>query len=282
MIRRSTIWAALALLFAAPCAAASDADSGGESPRYHALLQQQLGFYAVFLPPDYDASAAEDRRYPVCVILHGNGSTELNHGRLADKFGREDWIYIAPRAPHASHRVFLEMDQPGFSAWPSYPKAWGPWGSETFPRHELAHVDLVQNYADWIAKTVADVHQRYRSDGERVVVIGHSEGAAAAVSFAMRHPNHVRGFFAYAGYLAIEPLDAAQAQLLIAHEIFPVVAHAEGDAAVPITESRKLLAFLGRFGVPHRAVLMEGGDHSFGDAPQAAARDFLRSYCCEE
>src|SRR5262245_60532691 len=70
----------------------------------HGLLQKTLGFYAVFLPEAYSKS---DQRYPLVVILHGSGSTELNHGQLANDFGREQAIYVAPRAPYPHHEVFI-------------------------------------------------------------------------------------------------------------------------------------------------------------------------------
>ena len=79
---------ALACLLAALPAAAQEAKPA--DPVHHALVQKKVGFYAVYLPPDYDAAAAAERRHPVCVILHGSGSTETGHGALSNRFGREN------------------------------------------------------------------------------------------------------------------------------------------------------------------------------------------------
>ena len=65
-------------------------------------------------PPDYDSS---NRRYPIFVILHGNGSNETSRGQLADDFGREGVIYVAVRAPYPSGGS-AGRGQPGYTAWP--------------------------------------------------------------------------------------------------------------------------------------------------------------------
>ena len=52
--------------------------------------------FPVYLPPDYDSEENRDRTWPICVILHGSGSTETAHGSFANTFGRHGVIYVAP------------------------------------------------------------------------------------------------------------------------------------------------------------------------------------------
>ena len=108
-----------------PPAAAKPAAEKRVDPVHHALVQKKVGFYAVYLPPDYAEEANAERTWPVCLILHGHGSTETGHGSLSNSFGREGVIYVAPRAAHAHREMFLEQKQPGWTAWPTFPPAWG-------------------------------------------------------------------------------------------------------------------------------------------------------------
>ncbi len=89
---------------------------------FHGLPQTQLGVYAVFLPPGYHAPENRNKRYPLVLILHGHGSTEIRHGQHADEFGRNDVIYLAPRAPYPHEGVFMELKTPGWTAWPTVPE----------------------------------------------------------------------------------------------------------------------------------------------------------------
>lgn len=256
----------------------SRAPSGDATPGvvHHALKQSHVGFYAVFLPPDYDAPENAGRRYPLCVILHGNGSNEISHGRVSNRLGRDGVIYLAPRAPHPSYEAFLGTGQAGFTAWPTYPEEWGRWDSETFPHDELRQLDAIQIYVDWIAQTIAHAQTKYRTDGKKAFVFGHSEGATFAYSFAIRRPDLVHAFFAYAGYYGLESLDEANAAVLKEAQVLPFIAHSEGDRVVSIAKSRALLSFLEKHDVPHRKALFDAGDHGMGKAAIIAAQSFFR------
>jgi predicted esterase len=141
----------------------------------HALEQRTVGFYAVFLPPDY---AQSKRSYPLVVILHSSGSTELRHGALANDFGRQRAIYVAPRAAHPHDEVFMQHDRPGWTAWPTYPKAWGELGSPGFPTDELKKsADAKSLHIEWIADTIRDARRRYRVTPAPALIYGHSNSA---------------------------------------------------------------------------------------------------------
>ena len=114
----------------------TDLDSIRSNPRFEAALERirekqkqgvpedyirrfapmrSMGSYIVVLPPDYETSG---RDYPICVILHGNGSTELNHGKMSDRWERRAGvIYVTVRAPYPHIGVIASTDKPGYTAW---------------------------------------------------------------------------------------------------------------------------------------------------------------------
>jgi predicted esterase len=268
------------LVLLAPLASAQDAaPKKPGDPVHHALVQKKVGFYAVYLPPDYHAEANAKKRWPLCVILHGHGSSETGHGGLSNTFGRDGVIYLAPRAPHAHEEMFLENKTPGWTAWPNYPKSWGAHDSPGFPRDETEKLAIDRLYTDWIAECIADVRKRYRIDGQRPVVVGHSQGAAYAHILSIHRPELVRAYFAYAGYYRDTTKDAIAAETLKKHGIRPTLYHCEGDAVVNAEETRGLAKYLTDHGVEHEAKIVPKGSHSFTSSVTHAARQFVAQLC---
>jgi hypothetical protein len=114
-----------------------------------------LGTYIVMPPPHYEES---ERRYLLCVILHGNGSNELVHSKIADKLGRNGVIYAVVRAPYSSVGVIASTGQPAYSAIPDEVD-----NSENDP----IRTTLRTNYVEWIIAVASDVQQNYRIEGGR-------------------------------------------------------------------------------------------------------------------
>lgn len=261
-----------------PKVSAEDEDL--EGVEHHALEQKKVGFYAVFLPEDY---ANSDKRYPLVVILHGSGSTEVRHGRLANEFGREQAIYVAPRAPHAHHEVFTESGRAGWTAWPTYPKNWGQWGSPEFPQERLENVDARQLYVDWIADVIQDVRARYRVTEAKAVVFGHSQGAAFAHDFAITRPDLVQAYFAFAGYYdhtTEKPELDGPAAALKKNGVRVVLAHQEGDEVVKVEQTRLLSQYMTRHGVEHAVHILPEGSHTGSPELKRLAKEFIRRQCC--
>ena len=137
------------------------------------------------MPENYKDS---EESYPVVVILHGHGSTELGHGRLADALGRDGVIYVCVRAPYAWEEIMLGARQKSYSAWPS----------ERI-ENEADIKQITPQYIDWIFACVDDAKKRYRIKGDKVYLWGHSQGAFFANACAMTYPSRVASYFAYAG-----------------------------------------------------------------------------------
>ncbi|MGE0193713.1 MAG: alpha/beta hydrolase-fold protein [Planctomycetota bacterium] len=208
----------------------------------HALATETVGTYVVLLPRDY---ATSDRRYPVVVILHGSGSTEIGHGRVADALGRDGVIYVAPRALHPHLDVIGQSGKPGWTVWP--------------PERDDAEEapDPMVQHTDWVLRCVDDVGRRYRAKTDRVAVWGHSQGAASANILAARHPERVQTFFAYAGYY---PDVWFPHETLVTWKMKGVhveLAHGLSDTVVPPEGTKVMKRRLGEAGVSHAVHLVD-------------------------
>ena len=134
------------------------------------------------LPPDYNKTK---RLYPICVILHGSGSSELRHGMYADRFGRADVIFVVPRALHPHVGVTMRSGRAGWTVWPPDPV------------EEMNTIAMTQ-HAAWVMQCVADARKRYRTAPGRIFIWGHSQGAAGANCVAALYPDKIAAYCAYA------------------------------------------------------------------------------------
>jgi pimeloyl-ACP methyl ester carboxylesterase len=137
------------------------------------------GTYIVMLPPDYDTSR---RQYPLCILLHGGGGNEREHGRAADLLGRDGVIYVAVRAPFANGPT-------SFLAWPpeAYPPESPVWGA------------LRNDYVDWISDVIKAVRKEFRVRSRSTFIEGYSEGGQFATLTALLHPDMVNGYLVESG-----------------------------------------------------------------------------------
>lgn len=129
----------------------------------------------VYLPPSYDLSEARERRYPVLVFLHGWPGSEGNwpgqgHAleTLDDMSRRGEIPEVIALFPDGGGEGML-----GRSIW-------------------LNAADGRSNLEDYIATDLvawADSMLRTRPGPRWRAVIGLSDGATAAMNFALRHPD---------------------------------------------------------------------------------------------
>lgn len=244
--------------------------------QHHALVQKKVGFYGVLLPKDY---ATNERDYPMVVILHGSGSTEERHGRMANDLGRDNAIYVLPRAPHAHEGSFIYDREAGWTAWPTFPEKWGKWDSPTFPKDEMKDIDAADLYIEWIVSSMNDARQRYRIKKDRAVIIGHSQGAAFAHNVATKHPDLVKAYFAYAGYFGSTTDDMDKSDVADAfknNKVIPWIVHYENDQAVSVEESEKLVEYFKDHEVSFKSHIMPEGSHSISDQVTKLATVFLK------
>lgn len=229
----------------------------------HYIEMQSLGTYIVMLPPDYKESKKE---YPLCVILHGRGSTELGHGTLADQLGREEVIYIAPRYSYPFVDIFIENQQEGWSGYPP------------FDFHgDYSYYAVVENLSmDWFFTCVADAKKRYRVAGDKVFMLGHSQGAFFAIACAALHPELVESYFAYAPYV---PDFYISEEILIGlkkHKVKIYLAHGTRDKVVDLKESKKAAKAMKEAGVDYVLKIFDA-DHYISTDVYSFMKEWLNS-----
>lgn len=237
------------------------AASGPKGFIRHYLSMQSRGTYIVMLPPDYETS---NRDYPICVILHGSGSVETAHGRLADEFGREGVIYVAPRAPYASPGATTSSGGQGYTSWP--PERLG----EDSPLLPAVRSD----YVEWIFSVVQAVQNEYRARPGKVFIYGHSQGGGFATLCALTHPDLVASIFVQAGssvpesYFSKDNLAAMKRSGLTAW-----ICHGTEDNVVPPTSSTTLADRLKTVGI-EVTLRMVPGDHSIAPSMREIGREW--------
>lgn len=219
----------------------------------HVLETRSVGTYIVALPDDYETSG---RAYPLCVILHGSGSTELAHGRLADVFGREDVIYIAPRAPYGHTSSFKGSGELGYTAWTP----------EDIDSLDPLYDQVPLMYADWIVRCIDDARVRYRVQGEKTIVLGHSQGAAFAYITAALYPEQIGSVFAYAGYFPDAFRTDERLRGLKDENVRLTIGHGSADNVVDPAESSGIAELLKEWNIEYALLTYEGVGH--GIAPE--------------
>lgn len=259
----SSLFLGILFVFTAVSASARDVQ--------HAIPKTSVGFYHVYLPDGYDRQP--NRRYPVCVLLHGMGSRPQSIANaVSHAAGRGDVIYIAPRAPHSHEENFLS-GKPGWRGWPL---AWSKWKDTSFPSGDVLSLDVPRLYTSWIAECLADARGRYRIDDNRAIVIGHSEGATYAHWFAYHHPEQVRAYFAHAGQYDYALEEAAER--LRAHDVFPVISHCKDDSLQKFSGSVTLVEHFKEGKLQHKAIMLDEGGHKFAPV-RSYVRAFVDEYC---
>lgn len=209
------------------------------------LENNVVGTYIVMLPPDYDSTK---RDYPVCVILHGAGSTENAHGRLSDQVGREGVIYIAPRAPYAV------PDGSGKLGYTSYLP-------ERIDSTDPLYGKFPNAYSEWIMSCVADARKHYRIDSRPATILGHSQGAAMSMITAALYPEQVRAVFAYAGYFPEDFRTEHALDALKARGVHFALAHGRADNVVPPDLSIKASDALKVHGIDATLTMYDSTSH---------------------
>jgi len=219
------------------------------------------GSYIVMLPPDYGSSK---RDYPLVVILHGNGSTELGHGRLADSMGRDGVIYVAVRAPYPAFDIARNVRGEAFTAW--LPDRIEGQDTDDIARHD---------YATWIVDVIKAARTEFRVAKDQTYIYGHSQGGHFAVLTALTHPGEIRGFLAEAGSAVPEHWYTAERLAGIKQrKITAAFVHGLGDMTVAPKASEEAAARLRGAGIAVKLDMVEG-THSGGPAIRAVEKQWL-------
>ena len=237
--------------------------------RHHNELVS-TGTYIVLLPPDYEEEP--QKSYPVCVILHGSGSTELGHGRLADAIGRDDVIYVVPRAPHAHNSSHKSTGELGYTGWPAESV------DSSSPQFHQSPI----HYANWVIGCVDDARNYYRMTDDGIRILGHSQGAALSYITAALYPERVQGIYAYAGYFFDDYTTDAVLAEMRANNVAIHLAHGKEDGVVSSKESIGLDSILTANEIDHTLQLFEETGHGTTRAVVAKMKEWMEKGRKEE
>ncbi len=233
----------------------------------HVIEMKSLGSYVALLPPGYTES---NKEYPLCLILHGMGSTELWHGKLGDELGREGIIYIVPRAAYPNLEEFGSQPVPTWSAWPSYLVE----GHPDYTPNESLYKTVDDLNTEWVFACAADARKRYRVRGERVFILGHSQGALLANVCAILHPELVESYFAYAGFLPDVYFGDKFLEGLKENKVKVYLVHGTEDKSIDSNESVKTEKAMTAAGVDCTLKLFKT-EHPFTTEIYSYAKEWL-------
>ena len=239
----------------------------------HPILQRNVGYYSVILPPGYFSSESANATYPLCVLVHGRGQTEERYQYLlSDYFPRDQVIYLMARAPHPANLDFFGGET-GYTVWP-----------EDYTRESTIVVDdslkidpmvIERLYTGLIAECIRDARSRYRISDKKIAIFGHSQGAAFGFRFAVDHPDLVDLCFVHAGAY-YSRLDGDHAgKVLLANGTKVIVTHNEDDPHVEVQHSRELVKYLEGHQVDVENKFYRTGGHDFNEEGRNLARKFL-------
>ncbi len=158
---------------------------------------------------------------PVILLLHGWTGDENAMWIFASKLP-EHYLLIAPRAPHTEPRG-------GYSWHPSREKGW-----PALDDFRPAVSALLELMAEWPATVPADF--------SNLRLAGFSQGAALTYSFALLHPERVRGLAALAGFLPDGAAAFLMGDSLQGKPIY--ISHGSKDELVPVARARQAVQLL--------------------------------------
>ena len=134
--------------------------------------------------PQAEHGASLSRAKAAMVMVHGRGATAQSMFPLADEFAQPDFHYRAPQAQNHTWYPYSflapkEKNQPGISSG----------------------IQMLHNVLNDI--TSAGI------PGERIILLGFSQGACLVTEFVARHPQKLGGIVAFSGGLIGPNIDAS-------------------------------------------------------------------------
>jgi phospholipase/carboxylesterase len=177
--------------------------------------------HAVYFPP------GRSEKYATVVALHGRGTDENDLIPLVYSLGLTDALLISPRAP-------APFEFGGGFAWYDVSQEGVP-DPQTFG----ASLGLLRRFMD-------EIRAGYPVDGQRVILLGFSQGTVMAYSVGLLDPTSFFGIAALSGYVPQRsglPLDLED---LRGFSVF--VSHGTYDQVIPVRLARESAELLKKAG----------------------------------
>lgn len=197
-----------------------------------------------FVPGQYEPNYA----YPLLVLMHGRGADQDQLVRAMPALSRRNYVGLGLRGPVP---VFKHERQVGYSwgqefeipARSSFRSVSVLSDAERFRRMLLDPVmDPMMRLEDGVFQSIREIRSLLHVHSERIFLVGHGEGAAAAYRLGLTFPDRFAGIVAINGWLPTNFRALARYQ---ACRDFPIlVVHGAWNSRVPIAHARRDVATL--------------------------------------
>ncbi len=203
-----------------------------------------------------------DHRYPLVVVLHGNGGSGERFAGLFVAAGLSpDAIVVAPQGPYPTH----QLNGFGYSWFPSV-ELFEELTTQDPGNGETALTDRVRDLAlrerevsrSYVLAAIDTVLRDYPVASDRIYVLGFSQGGVLAYDLAFNEPGRFSGLIAVGTYLR-EEIVSTEALSRAKGRIRALVCHSPQDEAVPIGEGKAASKRLRAAAIDSRFVRYEGG-----------------------
>ena len=188
-------------------------------------------------PDNYDST----KKYPLLIILHGNGANPESYMYLRDEMGASNFFVAAPQGPYT--RKVLDVNGPSYS-----------WFYLTRDKSLWERSDPMT--IEYIINVINEIKSHYNISA--VYLLGHSQGGALAYLTGIRNPDLIKGILCFG---------AGNPKELIRHEEFInaasklhiFIGHGWSDQAVPFDEAQQAKTLLTQYGFDLTFKPFQGG-----------------------
>lgn len=127
-------------------------------------------------PDNYDST----KKYPLLIILHGNGGNPESYMPYRDLMGATDFFVAAPQGPYL--RKLLQLNRPSYS-----------WFYQT--PDKMLWEKLDQPIIDYVLNVANEIKSQYMISN--IYLLGHSQGGALAYMAGISKPDDIKGIICF-------------------------------------------------------------------------------------
>ncbi len=222
-------------------------------------LQVRMGHYKVLLPKVIKPG----RRYPVVLVLHGNGQNEETLIDWVKSMSLDSVLFVFPQAPYvklpevlATHRIAYSASDNGIS----------------FPDSILPAV--IDASAAWYHDVLTDAKSRYPVSAVKPIVLGFSQGGFYSYVVSTMYPQTFQGVVSICASMYAQGNIVPKLGELARYGVEVLLTHGAKDQVVPLQTAELMVSQLQRSGVKHTFVPFDGG-HWPNAAVTSTIRDWL-------
>ena len=219
---------------------------GYTSPRQFTrrLQQKRYGTYKVYMPSE----VKEGVRYPLLLILHGNGNTSQTMLNWFASIKLDSVIAVFPEAPYPKMIEAMAAQREMYSA---------SGGGLGFPDNMQSSVITMS--ARWYHDVLEHARNSLPVSIDLPMVIGFSQGGFYTYVLATQFPASFKSIVSISASMYAEGGVEQGLGALTEYGIDALVTHGTKDATVPFQTGELISGMLTHAGVDHQFVPFDGG-----------------------